>query len=121
MIMNSYQIFCKNITKVALIACGILAPFVVSSCKEEIDDSNFAIKKEQTLADILDDDKNLSLARDLFKRVRLGRADGSSIYSVLSARGNYTVFVPDNVAVEAYLRKLKLNDINEMTDEQASA
>ena len=119
MIMNRYQIFCKNITKVALIACGILAPFVVSSCKEEIDDSNFAIKKEQTLADILDDDKNLSLARDLFKRVRLGRADGSSIYSVLSARGNYTVFVPDNVAVEAYLRKLKLNDINEMTDEQA--
>ena len=114
--MKTYQIFCKNIAKVALVACSVIAPFAVSSCKEEIDDSNFAIKTEKTLADILDDDKSLSMARDLFKTVRLGRADGSSIYSVLSARGNYTVFVPDNVAMKAYLQKIRKNDIHEMTN-----
>lgn len=117
--MKTYQFFSKNIAKVALMAFFASATFAVSSCEEEIDSSNFAIKKEQTLADILDEDKNLSLARDLFKRVRLGKADGSSIYSVLSARGNYTTFVPDNVAIENYLKKLRLNDINELTDAQA--
>ena len=117
--MKTYQFFNKNIAKVALMAFFASATFAVSSCEEEIDSSNFAIKKEQTLADILDEKKDLSLARDLFKRVRLGKADGSSIYSVLSARGNYTAFVPDNVAIENYLKKLKLNDINELTDAQA--
>ena len=117
--MNTSFFFNKNLVKVALIAFCATSTFTISSCEEEIDSSNFAIKKEQTLADILDEDKNLSLARDLFKRVRLGKADGSSIYSVLSARGNYTAFVPDNVAIENYLKKLKVNDINELTDEQA--
>ena len=104
--MNTSFFFNKNLVKVALMAFCATATFTISSCEEEIDSSNFAIKKEQTLADILDEDKNLSLARDLFKRVRLGKADGSSIYSVLSARGNYTAFVPDNVAIENYLKKL---------------
>ena len=114
--MKTYRFFSKNIAKAALIAFCATATFAVSSCEEEIDSSNFAIKKEQTLADILDTDKNLSLARDLFKRVRLGKADGSSIYSVLSARGNYTAFVPDNVALENYLKSLNKTDINELEE-----
>ena len=117
--MKTYRFFSKNIAKAALIAFCATATFAVSSCEEEIDSSNFAIKKEQTLADILDTDKNLSLARDLFKRVRLGKADGSSIYSVLSARGNYTAFVPDNVALENYLKSLNKTDINELEEAEA--
>ncbi|MBQ2123676.1 MAG: fasciclin domain-containing protein [Bacteroidaceae bacterium] len=94
--------------------------FGVCSCEEEIDSSNFAIKTEQTLSDIVDADPNLSMVRDLFKRVKLGRSqEASSIYSVLSARGNYTVFVPDNVAMEKYLASLELTSIDELTDEQA--
>ena len=72
MIMKTYQFFSKNIAKVALMAFCASATFAFTSCEEEIDSSNFAIKKELTLADMLDEDKNLSLARDLFKRVRLG-------------------------------------------------
>ena len=117
--MKTYRFFSKNIAKAALIAFCATATFAVSSCEEEIDSSNFAIMKEQTLADILDTDKNLSLARDLFKRVRLGKADGSSIYSVLSARGNYTAFVPDNVALENYLKSLNKTDINELEEAEA--
>ena len=37
------------------------ATFTISSCEEEIDSSNFAIKKEQTLADILDEDKKIKV------------------------------------------------------------
>ena len=63
-----------------------------------MDDSNFAIKSELTLSDIMDSEPSLSMARDLFKTVRLGRKSNkgnlSSVYSVLSARGNYTVSHP---------------------------
>ena len=116
--MKTYSFFNKNIVKVMLMACCTAATFTISSCEEEIDSSNFAIKKEQTIADLLDSDKNLSLARDLFKSVPLGNEGGSSVYSVLSARGNYTAFIPDNVAIENYLRNHELEDIYAMSLEQ---
>ena len=116
--MKTYSFFNKNIVKVMLIACCTAATFTISSCEEEIDSSNFAIKKEQTIADLLDSDKNLSLARDLFKSVPLGNEGGSSVYSVLSARGNYTAFIPDNVAIENYLRTHELEDIYALSIEQ---
>ena len=97
--------------------CCATATVAISSCEEEIDSSNFAIKKEQTVADVLDSNKNLSKARDLFKMVPLG--NGSSIYSVLSARGNYTAFVPDNEAIDNYLKKQGVEDIYSLPAELA--
>lgn len=97
--------------------CCATATVAISSCEEEIDSSNFAIKKEQTVADVLDTNKNLSKARDLFKMVPLG--NGSSIYSVLSARGNYTAFVPDNEAIDNYLKKQGVEDIYSLPAELA--
>ena len=118
--MNTPTVFQKGISK--FIATCVFASSLLGfyGCEEDIDSSNFAIKKELTLSDIMDNDPSLSMARDLFKRVRLGRKDNSSsIYSVLSARGNYTAFVPDNVAIETYLKTLGLTSIDELTDEQA--
>ena len=118
--MKTYKFFSKNFAKMLAVAFCSATLLGVSSCEEEVDSSNFAIKTDQTLTDIVDGDQNLSLIRDLFKRVKLGRSENaSSIYSVLSARGNYTVFVPDNVAVEKYLKSLGLTSIDELTDEQA--
>lgn len=112
-----YKLFTK------VLALGlVVSSLAFSSCKEEVDDSNFAIKSEKTLADILDSEPSLSMARDLFKTVRLGKKSNkgelSSVYSVLSARGNYTAFVPDNTAIENYLKKLEVNSIDELTEEQ---
>ena len=118
--MKTYKFFSKSFSKMMAVALMTTSFFGVCSCEEEIDSSNFAIKTEQTLSDIVDADPNLSMVRDLFKRVKLGRSqEASSIYSVLSARGNYTVFVPDNVAMEKYLASLELTSIDELTDEQA--
>ncbi len=114
------KLFTKGFVK-AIATCLFISSVgvSVSSCQEEVDDSNFAIKSEKTLSDIMDSEPSLSLARDLFKQVRLGkRGNSSSIYSVLSARGNYTAFVPDNTAIEEYLKKLGLNSIDELEDEQ---
>ena len=114
------KLFTKGFVK-AIATCLFISSVgvSVSSCQEEVDDSNFAIKSEKTLSDIMDSEPSLSLARDLFKQVRLGKkGNSSSIDSVLSARGNYTAFVPDNTAIEEYLKKLGLNSIDELEDEQ---
>jgi len=100
----------------------MMAGFVMafSGCKEEIDDSNYAIKTEKTMSDYLAEDPNLSDIKSIFDRVTLGRAgNASSLTSVLSARGNYTVFAPDNEAVQTYLNSLGLNHVSELSDEQA--
>ena len=86
----------------ALLLLG--APVFLSSCKEEIDESNFAIKKMQTAADYIDENSQFSLMNALFRRVRLGNVEGASpLHNMLSARGNYTIFLPTNEAVEKYM------------------
>lgn len=94
---------------------------VFGSCKEDIDDSNYAIATEQTITDYLAGDSTLTDIKAIFDRVKLGNSDdASSLTSVLSARGNYTVFAASNDAVEAYVESLTgSKDINSLSDEQA--
>ena len=90
-----------------------------TACTEEIDSSNFAIKNEQTAADFLDTHPEFSLITELFHEVTLGQSEGaSSLYSVLSARGNYTVFLPTNAAVEAYMAQVGAGSLAELNAEQ---
>jgi len=50
----------------------------------------------------------------------LGDSAASSLTSVLSSRGNYTLFAPNNDAIESYAKNtLGLNSVDEMTYEQA--
>lgn len=94
---------------------------VFTSCKEDIDESDYAIKKQQSAADFIDDNPDFSLMNTLFKRVKLADTEGSSpIHSMLSARGNYTVFLATNEAVEKYMAENGIPSIDEMSDEQAT-
>ncbi len=99
----------------------LLGGILLSSCKEDIDDSAYAIKEDPTIADMLQEREDLSAITAIFQRVPLSKAENaSSLFSVLSARGNYTVFIPQNEAVEAYcLRITGSTDIAQLTDEQA--
>lgn len=94
-------------TRSKVLSLGIMAVFILMafvSCKEEFDGSNFAIKSEQTIADFIDADEQYSMARDLFHKVKMGAVEGASpIYSLLTARGNYTVFLPTNSAIEKFM------------------
>ena len=92
-----------------------------TGCKEDIDDSNYAIRTEKTMADYLADDPNLTAIKAIFDRVRLGsKAEASSITAAISARGNYTVFAPTNDAVYRYVQNLiGTTDINALSYEQA--
>ncbi len=106
-------------------ACLMLVGFIMSTvgCKEEIDESNFAIKKEQTIADYLNENTNkFSQIKSVFERVKLGLEtdpNASSIISALSARGNYTVFLPNDNAVAAYVAKLGKESVDALNYEDA--
>ena len=102
---------------------------LLTSCSEDIDDSNFKIKDEPTMTDFLTANDNLSQIKKIFDRVLLDNSDNaeeasasnaSSITAVLSARGNYTLFAPDNDAVNAYLDSVAgTTDVDQISYEQA--
>ena len=105
------------------VSCFLLATMSMGlvSCKEEIDESNFAIKSELTAADFIEADENFSMAKSIFNRVRLGNSEGASpIMSVLTARGNYTVFLPTNDAIKTFLGENGVATIEELNEEQAN-
>lgn len=116
----------KNILKAKLFAgiTGLVlmfgGMFGLSGCSEKIDESNFAIKTEQTIADFLTENSEYSDMKALFERVRLGdKPEASSVMSALSARGNYTLFLPDNEAMKQYLTTKGKSTVEELSDEEA--
>lgn len=102
----------------AAVALGLSASF--TSCSEDINEGDYAIAKKQTVTEYLKSQPQFTDICALFERVKLGNsADASVLASVMSARGNYTVFAPNNEAVEAYMRKVGANSLAELSDEDA--
>ena len=101
--------------------CLLFALVVLSSCKENISDDDYAIATEQTMSEYLADNPDkFSEIKAIFDRVKLGNStDASSMTSVLSARGNYTVFAPNNDAIAHYLDSLGYTSIDDLTDDEA--
>lgn len=94
--------------------------FTFQSCKEDLSEGDYAIAEKQTISDYLADEPNFSKFKEILDRVPLGHKEGaSSLTAVLSARGNYTVFAPNNDAVDAYLSSLGVASVKELDDEQA--
>lgn len=120
--MFSYGRHIRHIT-CSLLACVLMlgAGMTLASCTEEISTDNFAIATEQTATDYFTDNSDkFSSIKAIFDRVRLGDADNASpLSSVLSSRGNYTIFAPNNDAIAAYLQTLGLTSIDELSYEQA--
>lgn len=100
-------------------ALGALS--MATGCTEDIDESNYAIKSEMTALDYIDANlDHLSLFKALLDRSRLGDIEGGSMLSsVLSARGNYTIFAPVDSAVSKYLEEKGFASIDEVDDETA--
>lgn len=83
------------------------APVVVTSCQENISEDAYAIASKQTISEYLADNDELSMIKAVLDEVKLGHSEqASALSSVLSARGNYTVFAPTNAAVTEYVREL---------------
>lgn len=90
-----------------LIAFALLVGAVgFVGCTDKVDESDIYTFTGKLMADYIDEDENLSKFSYLTKRVRLSDRSGSTVYNLLSARGNFTCFVPTDEAVQAFLDSL---------------
>ncbi|MCR5433582.1 MAG: fasciclin domain-containing protein [Bacteroidaceae bacterium] len=78
-----------------------------TGCKESIDTSARYVYTESTIVTYLERHSDVySEYIALLKKVPISRISNSTVYQLLTARGNFTVFAPTNDAVHAYLDSL---------------
>ena len=76
------------------------------SCSETINTSQRYVFKDHTVLSYMLQHDSYSSYVDLLKQVPISPQSKSSVYQLLSARGNFTVFAPTNEAIDEYLRQL---------------
>ena len=80
--------------------------FIICSCTEEIDTSARYVFTEYTVASYLEAHPDYSQYIELTKLVPVSGRSQSSVYQLLTARGNYTCFALTNEAINKYLQDL---------------
>lgn len=93
-----------NQLKLALFAAIFGA--ILVGCKEEIDTSARFTLKEYTVLSYLESDSIYSEYVKLIHQVPVSSQSASTVAQLLSARGRYTCFAPDNDAIQDYLDTL---------------
>lgn len=91
--------------KFAYIAGAVVSLFMFS-CSESVDVSARYVFKEEIIAGYLQKHEQYSEYCKLLKQVPVSMVSNTSVYQLLSARGNYTVFAPTNEAIQLYLDSL---------------
>lgn len=80
---------------------------MVCACSEQIDTSSRYVFQYHTIASYLESHPVYSGYVDLLKKVKINPyKETSTVYQLLTARGNYTVFAITNDAIDAYLQDL---------------
>lgn len=102
-IAKTYQL------KLALVAAFVGVLFV--GCKEEIDTSARFTLTEYTVLSYLESDSIYSEYVKLIHQVPVSSQSASTVAQLLSARGKYTCFAPDNQAIQDYLDTLQAKGI----------
>lgn len=121
--MNKNSLSIKKYASYLCVAAfGLGMMGTLQSCQETIDSSNFAISKEETITDHLRNNAEYSQIYKVLQRVRLGNGNNASpLTSVLSARGNYTIFAPTDSAMKVYVTNLigEGKTVDDLSMEQA--
>jgi len=87
---------------------GLVAP-TLTACSDEPDAENFYTFTGEMMSDYLKNRPEYSEFTKILER--------ANMMDLLSTYGKYTCFAPSNDAVDAYLKKLGLSDISQLTDE----
>ena len=105
-------------------AIALLCTLTLGSCKDNVDDSDMYTFTGQTVTKFLADNPDeFSEFAYLLTRVQLSPKSKSTVYDLLSARGNYTCFIPDNKTLQHYLdsiNQVKDYDITQISDSVAA-
>ena len=93
-----------NCKLLSLLATAVL---LVVGCSEFVDESNRYVFKEETIISYMEKHADTySEYLDVLKNTPISEISSSTVYQLLTARGNYTVFAPTNEAVQQYLQDL---------------
>lgn len=93
---------------------------LMQSCQDNIDEGNFAIKTQQSLMEYIGTNPELSSLATLLNRVQFGHKEQASpLSAVLAARGTYTVFAPNNEAIDSFMVKNDIPCLDSINDEMA--
>ena len=80
---------------------------MVCACSEQIDNSSRYVFQYHTVASYLEEHPVYSEYVDLLKKVKINPyKETSTVYQLMTARGNYTVFAITNDAINEYLQDL---------------
>lgn len=99
----------KSIAKTNQLKLALFAAIfgsILVGCKEEIDTSARFTLKEYTVLSYLESDSIYSEYVKLIHQVPVSSQSASTVAQLLSARGRYTCFAPDNDAIQDYLDTL---------------
>lgn len=92
-----YQTICYLFTLL------LLSSAVFTSCSDDIDESNMYTFSGKMISTYLSEEASFSEYYRMLQTVKLSNKSQSTLADLLSARGHYTVFVPTNQAVHAYV------------------
>ena len=87
--------------------CPLLAYclFLLAACHEDVDTSARYVFREVTITDYLQRHPEYDEYVRLLKIVPVSKVSPTTVFQLLSARGNYTVFAPTDEAIRAYLQQ----------------
>ena len=101
--MSSYQSR-KNVRGIFLsLATLLIALITISSCSDNVDESNLYVFKGKSAYTFMKNTDDLTSFAYLLERVKLSKRSNSHFSELLSSRGNYTVFAPNNQAIQTFL------------------
>lgn len=87
-----------------LLSAALISTFSLSSCKENIDESDLYTFTGEMMIDHFENNKDqFSSYLTLLNRVKPSKRSKSTMRDLLAARGNYTCFAPTNEAIYNYL------------------
>ncbi len=111
-------------TAIAAAIITVAGCMTLGSCSDAVDDSDIYTFKGKTVMDYLNDSpEDYSLYTYILSKVQLSPKSQSTVADLLSARGNYTCFVPDNKSLQSFLDSVyntKNFDVTQITDSIAS-
>lgn len=114
-----------NLSKIGVLVLTALLPTSIwlTSCQENIDDSNIYTFTGEMMTDhFVNNPNEFSSYTILLGKVKPGKKSSSTMTELLRARGHYTCFAPTNDAVKLYLDSLvsvgiiPSNDVNAVPD-----
>ncbi len=100
-----------KIHQLKLALTAVLFGVLLVGCTEEIDTSARFTLTEYTVLSYLESDSIFSEYVKLIHQVPVSSQSASSVAQLLSARGKYTCFAPDNKAIQDYLDTLAAKGI----------